>query len=425
MKLPFLKQKTKAQSQDEVYLALDIGTEFVKALIFNVDFTSQQINVRGYARTRQHSSSMQGAMIVNIESVVKTCDRAIGEALHHSDETLKKKHKFDTDAETDEAQFHTPIPTKAIVGIAGELVQGITIMAEYTREDPKSKIDENEMGEVIQHVKQQAFADAVIDIAEDLGVPADALQEISTKVNSTYIDGVKVDNPIGFTGKDVTYRVFSTFAPSMHINSLREIAASLGLEILSIEVEPYAISRAMKGGRDKNFAAIILDIGGGTTDVAVVDKGGIVGTRMFAFGGRVFTKRISKDLELELNTAEQRKLDYADGKLGNKEQEEVKKALAKDIPVWCEGVELALSELDDLENYPTQIYICGGGSGLNDLREAMIEYPWLHTLPFLKYPKTSLLFPNQLMDVNDETKSVINPADVAPLALARMIFDLV
>jgi len=425
MKLPFFKQKTKTDPKDEVYLALDMGTEFVKALVFQVDFVSQEIIVRGYGKTRQHSTAMQGAMIVNIENVVNACDRAIGEALHSADEHARKKIHVPTDSATDKAEFHTPIPTKAIVGIAGELVQGITIMADYSREDPNSKIDENEMNEVISHVKQQAFADAVVDIAEDLGITPDSLQELSTKINSTYIDGVKVDNPLGFTGKDVTYRVFSTFAPSLHVNSLREIAASLGLEILSIEVEPYAISRAIKGSRDKNFAAIILDIGGGTTDVAVVDKGGIVGTKMFAFGGRVFSKRLAKDLDLELQDAEQLKLDYSDGKLGNAEQEKVKKALAKDLPVWCEGVELALSELDDLENYPLQIYMCGGTSALVDLREAMIEYPWLQVLPFLKYPKTSLLFPNQLIDINDETKSVISPADIAPLALARMIFDLV
>jgi hypothetical protein len=69
--------------------------------------------------------------------------------------------------------------------------------------------------------------------------------------------------------------------------------------------------------------------------------------------------------------------------------------------------------------------MCGGSSALTDLREAMIEYPWLQVLPFQKYPKTSLLFPNQLMDISDETKTVISPADIAPLALARMIFDLV
>lgn len=422
MKLPFFgKSSNKKTTADEVYLALDIGTEFVKAVIFAVDFISLEVIIKGYARTRQHSSAMQGAMIVNIENVVNACDRAIGEALHNADDNLRKKMKPEDNAE----EFQTPIPTKAIVGIAGELVQGITIMADYSREDPDAKIDETEMNEVINHVKRQAFADAVVDIAEDIGVPVEALQELNTKINSTYIDGVKVDNPLGFTGKEVTYRVFSTFAPSLHVNSLKEIVSNLGLEILSIEVEPYALSRGIKGGRDKNFGAIIIDVGGGTTDVAVVDQGGIIGTKMFAYGGRVFTKRIARDLKLELHDAEQMKLDYSDAKLARHDEENVKRALVKDIGVWAEGVELALSELDDLDHYPVNIYICGGGSALPEIRQAMIEHPWLQVLPFSKFPKAQLLFPNQFTDVVDETQKIISPADVTPLALARMILELI
>ncbi|KXK09745.1 MAG: Cell division protein FtsA [candidate division WS6 bacterium OLB21] len=311
------------------------------------------------------------------------------------------------------------------MGIAGELVQGITIMADYTREDPDSKIDETEMAEVIAHVKQQAFADAATDIAEDIGIPVAALQELNSKINATYIDGVKVDNPLGFTGSEVTYRVFSTFAPSLHVNSLKEIAASLGLEVLSIEVQPYAIARAIKGARSKEFSAVIIDVGGGTTDVAVVDQGGIVGTKMFAFGGRVFSRRIQKDLDLELHDAEQMKIEYADGKLTKDKEIQIRKALKKDINIWAEGVELSLEELDDLDKYPTQFYLCGGGSALPEVRQVLLEHPWLQVLPFRKYPKTSMLFPNQLVDIEDQTGRIIDPSDVTPLALARMILELV
>ncbi|KXK26809.1 MAG: Cell division protein FtsA [candidate division WS6 bacterium OLB20] len=417
--LPFFRSKKQNTTQDDVFLALDIGTEFIKAAIFSVDFSDLTITVRGYSKVRQHSSAMQGAMIVNLEQVISACDRAIGEALHHADRVANKGRG------QDEEPVSTPIPTRTIMGIAGELVQGITIMADYTREDPDSKIDEEEMNEVIAHVKEQAFADAVEDIAEDIGVPVAALQELNSKINATYIDGVKVDNPLGFTGTEVTYRVFSTFAPSLHVNSLKEIAASLGLEVLSIEVQPYVISRAIKGSRSKDFSAVIIDVGGGTTDVAVVDQGGIIGTKMFAFGGRVFSRRIQKDLDLELHEAEQMKIDYSDGKLPKEQELRVRDALKKDITIWAEGIELSLEELDDLERYPTQFYLCGGGSALPEIREVLMEHPWLQVLPFRKYPKTSMLFPGQLEDIIDATDSIIDPADVTPLALARMILELV
>lgn len=422
MKLPLISKKNNDSksvkaSDDEVLLALDIGTEFVKAILFNVDQTSSSINIIGYGRSRQHSNAMQGAMIINLQNVINSCDRAIGAALHHADKLYAQKNKK-------EAVQHTPLPNKALIGIAGELVQGVSIVADYEREEPDLKIDKEETYEVVSKIKEQAFGDAVIDIAEEVGIKSDKLLEISSKIDATYIDGLKVDNPIGFTGREVAYKVFSTFAPSIHVNSLKEIAAELGLSILSIEEEPYAISRAIKGGRSENFSAIIIDVGGGTTDVAVVDKGAIVGTKMYAYGGKVFTKRIAEDLNLDLQEAESMKIKYSAKSLAKEVEEKVKHALAKDINIWVEGVELALSELEDIENYPTNIYLCGGGSALPEIKEALLEHPWLQVLPFMKFPKVGHLFPSQLEDIVDETESIIDPEDIAPLSLARMMLDI-
>jgi cell division protein FtsA len=297
-------------------------------------------------------------------------------------------------------------------------------MADYEREKSDTKITEKEIGEVVHQIKSQAFNDALVDISEEVGIAAESLKEINSKVNSTYIDGVKVDEAVGLTGKDVSYRIFSTFAPAMHINSLKEIAKALALEIISIEVEPYAIARAVKGGRAENYSSIIIDIGGGTTDIAVVDRGAVAATKMFAYGGKVFTKRIAHDLKLELKEAEDQKLNYANNQLKGKQESEIKSALNKDLPIWAEGVELALAEVEDIEDFPGVIYICGGGSALPDMREALQQHPWLQVLPFVKFPKVEFLFPNNLVDVIDETKTIIDPADIAPLALARMALEL-
>jgi len=102
----------------------------------------------------------------------------------------------------------------------------------------------------------------------------------------------------------------------------------------------------------------------------------------------------------------------------------VKKALAKDAQIWAEGVELALSELEDVETYPSNIYLCGGGSALPEIKQALMEHPWLQVLPFVKFPKVDFLFPNQLEDINDETGTIIDPEDIAPVALARMVLEL-
>ncbi|MBN1915651.1 rod shape-determining protein [Candidatus Dojkabacteria bacterium] len=407
MKLPFFGASKKNNfSRDETLLALDLGTEFVKAVVFKI--IDNKVVVKGYSRTPQQSNAMRGAMIVNIRNVISTADLAIGKALAQAEKTEKLE-----------------LPKRVILGIAGEFVRGVPIVANYTREDPGKKISKEEVDQVVEKVKDQTFVNAKADIAKEIGIGADKIEEISTKVIGTLIDGIRVDNPEGFTGESVGYRVFSTFAPSIHLNSIREIAGALGLEILEIVVEPYAIARTVEGARDDSFGAVFVDIGGGTTDVALVDRGGIIGTKMFAYGGRVFTKRLEVDLKLTYEKAEKVKLDYSNQKLNSVYEKKVAKALAKDVDVWTEGVEIALEEFsEDVKTYPPQIFVCGGGSALPEIREGLISYPWLQVLPFAKFPRMSFLFPNQISDFLDETKTMIDPRDIAPAALARMALEV-
>ena len=193
--------------------------------------------------------------------------------------------------------------------------------------------------------------------------------------------------------------------------------------LINIEVEPYAVARAISGGRKEGYEAVIIDIGGGTTDVALVKNGAILETKMFAYGGRVFTKRIAQDLKIDWNQAEEMKIDYSKSKLAPKQMTEIKNAISKDLAVWSEGLELALKEVDEVDSYPSRIFLCGGASALEEMQTAIIEHPWLTVLPFARFPKVEYLFPNQLDGIIDKTKSINDPSDITPLALARMFLE--
>lgn len=407
MKLPFLGKKKKGSiDDDEVLLALDVGTKFIKAAIFKV--IDNQVHIIGYARTPQQSNSMHSAMIINLQNVIAATDISIGQALALAEEIEGKE---------------VNLPSKVILGIAGELVKGVTVAADYDREKPNKKIDQNELFEVVQMVKEQMFPQIHSDIAEELGLNQNQIEEIDTKVVSANIDGVKVDNPIGFTGAKSQVSIYTTFSPSLHLNSLKELAARLGLELIDLVVEPYAISRSIKESRKETFSGIIIDIGGGTTDVALVEKGTVMGTKMYAFGGQVFTKRLMNDFKISMEDAEKLKLDYSNQTLSEKKMKEVKQALAKDIPIWAEGVEISLSEFEDIKEYPDHMYFCGGGAHLPDIKTGMLAHPWLQVLPFKRFPRMSYIYPNQLEGLVDHTKKMIDPMDVAPASLAIMALE--
>ena len=400
------KNKQPIVEMGKSYLALDIGTEFVKAAICRLS-PKGQIEIIGYERTPQKQNSMRGAMITNIDDVVNTADIAVGNAVANAE-------KFEEDFS---------LPHAAIIGIAGELIKSVTIVVNYEREDPDYEIDQEEINDVLEQIREQAYENARHEISEDTGIAADQVIEINTTINSTEIDGSKVDSPLGFTGKSITYRIYASFAPKIHIDALNKVLERLELQKIATVVEPYAVAIGAKNARKDNFSGIFIDVGGGTTDIALVQNGSIVGTNMFAFGGRVFTKRLEIDRKVDYLQAESYKIDYADQKTTKKESAEIKTAFAKDIPIWLDGVAISLSEFEDVEVYPSKIYLCGGGSMLPDINSGLLEYPWLKTLQFNKFPKVNFLFPNQVNDVIDLTRSASDPRDVTPLSLARMLLD--
>lgn len=398
MKLPFLSKKI---SKSSTFVALDVGTVFVKALIYSIE--DERIVVKGYGKIRQQEDVMRSGMIINLERVISNCDLAIGKAV----ENLR-----------DEA-----LPKEMSVGIAGELVQGITIMANYERENPKDKIDKDEIKEVIERVRSNAFNDAKKEIAEHTGLIDEQIEEIDSVVNDTFIDGFRVANPIGFQGKEVSFRVFSTFAPSLHINSLKTISESLDLKLNSIVVEPYAVTRSFKGSKKDEFSAIFIDVGGGTSDVALVHEGGIIGTKMIAFGGNLFSKRLEKEFNIPFKKAEELKIQYSEGQLNDEKSRKIKEILKQDAQVWADGIQLALEEFDDVKNYPTQILLCGGGSLLPEIKEALLDHPWLQVLRFSKFPDIQHITPDKIASLVDNNKLLKGTMDIAPAALAYMSLE--
>lgn len=403
------KQKIEENPQiqkEKTYIAIDIGTEFIKSVIFTLD--NNEVQVIGYDRTKQAETSMSGAFIISLNDVIDTVDKSIGRAFSGAE--IKFGRKYD-------------LPKDVFLGIAGELVQGVTIMVNVDRDEPDVPIREEEMKSVVDKVKKHTFESTRDEIANEIGIKPSQLTEINSMINSVYVDGLRTNNPVGLTGSELVYRVYSTFAPKIHLDSISQVANALNFNINQITVQPYALSLALQNIRDKSSSAIFIDIGGGTTDIAIVQNGDIMGTKMFAIGGRVFTKRIEKDLRLSYEDAEQMKLDYTDAKLPTDKEIQVKKAISKDIPIWVTGIHLALEEFEDITEYPTEIYLCGGGALLPDIQEALLSYPWMEHFNFKKFPKISFFFPSKVRNVVDKTRTATLPMDVTPLALARMILE--
>lgn len=391
-----------SKSSSEYYLALDIGTEVVKALVFYVDQKENSAVVIGVGKERQKRGNMQSGAVLDISGVIEICQITINKALENAG--IKKVKK-------------------AIVGIAGELVKGTTTTVHYERGNTDSRIDFSELKNIIQKVQVKAYERIQDQISFETGQDID-VKLINAAIVDVRIDGYQVTNPIGFQGKDVSISIFNAYAPMIHLGALQAIADELRIDLLSIAAEPYAVARSVDYDDALDFNAIFIDIGGGTTDIAVVRNGGLEGTKMFAFGGRAFTKKLAQELRIDFEEAEELKIKYAEGKLGNDVSLKVEQILQNDCSVWLSGVGLSLAEFASSDVLPSKILLCGGGSGLPGIKKALMSQDWMKNLPFSKSVAVNYLQPKDVVRVNDKTNELKNPQDVTPMGLANLILDM-
>ncbi len=380
--------------------ALDVGTEFAKALVFEIEPDGHGV-VRGVGRKRQGLAHMQSGTVTDINAVVDNCSVALQEA-------------------EEMAGFR---PTQCVVGIAGELVKGFTATRTADRRHADSPITEAELQKLIDAVQRDAMRQAERAITWETGMPQVDVRLVHAAVTGAQIDGYPVTNPVGFKGRHVRISIFNAFAPLVHLGALQSVAEQLDLELLEIVAEPYAVARLMASEEVQQSGALFVDVGGGTTDVALVRHGGIEGTRMFALGGRAFTKSIADHLDVPFPRAEEIKLDYARG-VQVRSRDEVVRAIADDVAIWAAGVELVLEELAEGDLLPSRVYLCGGGSRLPEIPRMLRNDEFWRRLPFSRRPDVQTMSPGQVERIGDATHLLVDQQDVTPMGLAYQAIEL-
>ncbi len=350
-------------------LGLDIGTEYVKAVLARPN-KKGDLEILGFSKAKQREGSMYAGAIADISSVVATCEQALMEV---------------EDIAGERAEL-------TVVGIAGELIKGNTTTVHYTRKNSNKPISESEMDEIIKKVQQKSGDVARKTVAIETNNDNVEVRLINSAIVSLTIDGYKISNPIGFKGSDVTIQFYTAFAPMIHVAAIEKVCAELNLDLLTVAVEPFAVCRACLGDDlDSNFSGVVIDIGGGTTDIAVVEDGGVEGTKMFSIGGRSFTHQVAETVGVDFDTAEQYKLDYDSGELDDAVKAKVETGLSRNLAVWLTGIEVALEEFDNIGSLPRNVLLCGGGASLSVLQENLATSDWYTTLPFSRRPVIHLI----------------------------------
>ncbi|MDB5169673.1 MAG: Actin-like ATPase involved in cell division-like protein [Candidatus Saccharibacteria bacterium] len=396
------KARTKVQKGgDQHIVALDIGTEFVKALIGHIK-PDGSIEIIGVGRQHQALTDMQAGAIADIAGVVENCDKALNEAEQQAGVSVRQ----------------------AIIGIAGELVKGTTTTVRVARKDSAKQLDVAEMEKIIHLVQERAEKRAKQELAWELGGKEVAVRLVNSALVSIEIDGYPVTNPIGFQGKDVVVQLYTAFAPMIHIGALEKTATELDLDLLAVAAEPFAVSRAVIGDTpNQSLSAILMDVGGGTTDIAVINDGGVQGTKMFGIGGRAYTRAVERDLSVDFEQAELLKVGLSTNQVPSQKRPAIEAALGKTADTWIAGIELALAEFPKLDHLPHRMFLCGGGSSLDLIMDRLEDGKWYKPLPFTRKPSVNRIRPEQVVGITDSTGKVNDHTFITAMGLLRVGLD--
>ena len=393
------------QPAETTIVGLDIGTVNVKALIARL--LTDKFEVIGLGRSVQGLADMQSGAIADIPAVINNCSQALAAA---------------------ESQAGRR-PTQAVLGLAGDLIKGITNTSRVERTRPDQPLGIDEIDHIIKASQAQAEKQAKQEISLEVGAKSIDLKLINSALVGLVVDGYKVTNPLGFLGRHLEMQLYTAFAPLVHTGAIERVARDLGLNLVAVAAEPFAIARSVVGdSQNSGLNAILIDIGGGTTDIAILRDGGLEATRSFAIGGCSFSQAIGRDLEIPYGRAEALKMTFSTGDgpgLTATQSRVIKEALARTLDVWLAGVRMSLQEFHWLEYLPSRILLSGGGSLLSLLPRALSQQGWRRGLPFNRNLQISSIGPKDIPDLIDQTGQIADHMNMTGLGLIRVGLDAI
>ncbi len=257
--------------EKELIVGLDIGTSKVVAIVGEVQ-DDGELEVIGFGS--QPSRGLKRGVVVNIEATVNSIQRAV-----------------------EEAELMAGCEIQSVyTGIAGSHIRSLNshgIVAIRDREVGRSDVER------------------VIDAARAVAIPAD--QRILHVLPQEFIiDGQEgIHDPIGMSGVRLEARVHMVTGAASAAQNIVKCVQRCGLEVEDIVLEQLASSHAVLTDDEKELGAALVDIGGGTTDIAVFHDGAIKHTAVIPIAGDQVTNDIAISLRTPTQYAEEIKIKYA------------------------------------------------------------------------------------------------------------------
>ena len=343
--------------QNSISVGLDIGTTKIVAMVGRENEFGK-VEILGLGKSK--SLGVHRGVVNNITQTIQSIQQAVEEAKVASGEPIEE----------------------VVVGIAGQHIRSLQHSDYITRSNPEKVIDQDDIDQLIQQVYKLVM------------LPGEEI--IHVLPQEFKVDGqAEIREPIGMYGGRLEANFHVVVGQVHSIKNIGRCVVSANLKLANITLEPLASSDAVLTQEEKEAGVALIDIGGGTTDLAIFKDGIIRHTAVIPFGGNIITEDIKEGCSIIEKQAELLKVKFGSawpgenrdteivsipGLTGRDPKEISLKTLSKIINARV--VEIIEQAFLEIKNYGhtvqkkkliAGIVLTGGGSQLKHLKQ-LVEY---------------------------------------------------
>ncbi len=269
----------------EIIVGLDIGTTKIATIVGQRN-EHGKIDILGYGKTE--SIGVKRGVVSNIENTVQSIMSAVSEAEQKSGVDIKFVN----------------------VGIAGQHIKSLQHRGNIIRENSDEEISQKD----IEYLNSSMF-----NLSMNPG------EEIIDVIPQDYIvDGEQgVKEPIGMLGNSLEANFHIIIGQTAAAKNIYKCVRKADLEVVELILEPIASAEAVLSEDEKEAGVVLVDIGGGTTDIAIFQDGIIRHTAVIPFGGDIITEDVKEGCTIIKKHAEELKVKFGSALASENRDEEI------------------------------------------------------------------------------------------------------
>ena len=357
MIIKLFAQKNNCMEDQKISVGLDIGTTKIVAMIGRKN-EYDKLEILGIGKSK--SLGVHRGVVNNITQTIQSIQQAVAESESNSGLKIKE----------------------VTVGIAGQHIRSLQHSDYITRANSELVINEDDIDRLINQVHKLVM------------LPGEEI--IHVLPQDFKVDGqAEIKEPIGMYGERLEANFHVVVGQVSSIRNIGRCVQTAGLNLEGITLEPLASSNAVLSQEEKEAGVALIDIGGGTTDLAVFKDGIIRHTAVIPFGGNVITEDIKEGCSIIEKQAELLKIKFGSAWPGENKDNEIvsipglrgrdpKEITLKNLSkiIHARVVEIIEQVYVEIKNYGHEeqkkkliagIVLTGGGSQLKHLKQ-LVEY---------------------------------------------------